>query len=81
MADDESARAYVRLDEGAGRRHRAANAAGFLAAGVFLAAALILLLAIQQGADLRQLLIGGLAVLVLNLLIALVWTAIAPRGD
>ena len=80
MPEDESARAYARLEEWVGRHRGVANAAGLLAAAVFLAAVLLLLLAIQQGADRRQLLIAGLAVLVVNLLIALVWTAIAPRG-
>lgn len=81
MTEDESRSAYSRLDENAGRSRTAANAAGLLAAAAFLIAALVLLLAIQQGANLRQLLIGGLAVLVVNLLVALVWTGIAPRHD
>jgi high-affinity Fe2+/Pb2+ permease len=79
--EDESSRAYQRLEQGAGRRVGIANAVGPLAAAAFLIAALVLLIAIQQGVDLRQLLIGGLTLLVLNLVLALVWTSMHRRGD
>ena len=56
-----------------------ANQSGLLASAVFTVAALLLLIALRQGADLRQLLIAGIAVAVSNLLIAVTWGARARR--
>lgn len=77
-SDDLSRSAYELLRSQTGRA-RPANQAGLLACAAFLIAAVLILVAIVEGADLQQLLIGAIALVAANVVAAVIWARAQSR--
>lgn len=75
---DESTRAFARLQAETGRRSLLPVSLGLLMVAIFAVAAALIFAAIQQGADLQQLLIAAMALLIANLLLSVTWMATRP---